>query len=51
MFVIYILNFGLKERLNGREGPKKGAGYGKQVCTRFCYRKMTGVAMAGTLSC
>jgi hypothetical protein len=51
VFVMYIYNFGFKARSFGQKNPKKYAGYSKQICTRFCYRQMTGVAMVGTLPC
>lgn len=51
MFVIYTLNFGLKERSKSQESPQKAAGYNKQIYTRICYMQMTGVAMVGTLPC
>ncbi len=43
MFVMYIPNFGLKERLKSQKSLNKAAGYSKQICTRFCYRQMIGM--------
>jgi hypothetical protein len=51
MFVIYIHNFDLKERLNSQKSPKKADGCSKQIFTKFFYRQMIGVVMVGTLPC